>query len=176
MLTIGDKFPRFDVMACVSLEKDGFKKINNDTFKGKWIVYFFYPKDFSFICPSELAGFAKLHKEFAQRNAVIVAGSTDNEYSHQAWRKAHPDLKDLPFPMIAAQRLAFDLGIMDPQENVCLRATFLVDPHGVIEFVTCYPQGVPRNVGEILRVLDDLQADESCPCNWEEGKPPPGKR
>lgn len=171
MLTVGDKFPRFDAPACVSLDpKTGFKRITNDTYKGKWVVYFFYPKDFTFICPTELVEFAKKNKEFADRNAVLISGSTDNEFSHQAWRKAHPDLKDLPYPMIAAQKLAFDLGIVDPAENACLRATFVVDPHGVIQWAVSYPLSVGRSVPETLRVLDAIQSDELCPCNWEKGK------
>lgn len=170
MLTVGQKFPQFDVQACVSLEKNGFKKINNKTYEGKWVVYFFYPKDFTFICPTELVEFAKKNKEFADRNAVLLAGSTDNEFSHQAWRKSHPDLKDLPYPMIAAQKLAFDLGIVDPNENACLRSTFIVDPHGIIQFSASYPLSVGRSVPETIRVLDAIQSDELCPCNWEKGK------
>jgi len=170
MLTVGDKFPKFDVQACVNLDKNGFKKINNQTYEGKWVVYFFYPKDFTFICPTELVEFAKKNKEFNDRGAVLLAGSTDNEFSHQAWRKSHPDLKDLPYPMIAAQKLAFDLGIVDPVENACLRSTFIVDPHGTIQFSASYPLSVGRSVPETLRVLDAIQSDELCPCNWEKGK------
>ena len=170
MPTVGTPFPQFEVQACVSLEKNGFKKFTNKDFAGKWVVYFFYPKDFTFICPTELVEFGKKVKDFQDRGAVIVAGSTDNEFSHQAWRKAHPDLKDLPYPMIAAQKLAFDLGIVEPRENACLRATFLVDPHGVIQWSAAYPLSVGRSVPETLRVLDAIQSDELCPCNWEKGK------
>jgi alkyl hydroperoxide reductase subunit AhpC len=173
MLIVGDKFPKFDVPACVSLEKNGFKRIQNDTFKGKWVVYFFYPKDFSFICPTELVGLARKNKEFAERNAVLVAGSTDNEYSHQAWRRTHPDLKDLPFPMMAAGKLASDLGILDARDHVCLRCTFVVDPEGVIQFATVYPLDVARCIPETLRVLDAIQSGEECPCDWDKDKHPP---
>ncbi|MCI0640967.1 MAG: peroxiredoxin [Gemmataceae bacterium] len=171
MLAVGDPFPHFEVPACVNNEKTGFVKINDKTYEGKWVVYVFYPKDFTFICPTELVEFAKKHKEFADRGAALIAGSTDNEFSHQAWRKAHPDLRDLPFPMIAAQRLAFDLGIVHPEDNVCMRATFIVDPHGVIQWLTAYPFSVGRSVPETLRVLDALQSGEHCPCNWIKGKP-----
>ena len=121
MLTVGDPFPLFNSKACVSNEKNGFIEINNSTYPGKWAVYFFYPKDFTFICPTELVDFAKKTVEFADRDAVLITGSTDNEYSHQAWRKSHADLTSLPYPMLAAQKLAGDLGIIDPVENVCLR-------------------------------------------------------
>ena len=170
MLTVGDPFPRFDVQACIHNEKTGFAKISNDSYQGKWVVYFFYPKDFTFLCPTELVEFARKNQEFQNRGAVLGAGSTDNEYCHQAWRKAHPDLKDLPYPMIPAQRLGFELGILHPQENVCLRATFIVDPHGIIQWTAAYPLSVGRNVAETLRVLDAIQSDRDCPCDWETGK------
>jgi peroxiredoxin (alkyl hydroperoxide reductase subunit C) len=171
MLTVGDRFPQYNVDACIGLGKDGFKKISNDTFKGKWVCYFFYPKDFTFICPTELVEFGKKFKEFTDRDCLVVGGSTDNEFSHQAWRLHHPDLKDLPYPMIAAQKLAADLGIVDPAAHVCLRATFLVDPNGVIQWASVNPLLVGRSVPEVLRVLDAIQSDELCTCNWQKGQP-----
>jgi lipoyl-dependent peroxiredoxin subunit C len=171
MLTVGDPFPLFNCKACVSNEKTGFIDVNNSSHEGKWKVFFFYPKDFTFICPTELVDFAKKTVDFADRDAVLITGSTDNEYSHQAWRKSHADLTSLPYPMLAAQKLAGDLGILDPVENVCLRTTFIVDPQGVIQWVAAYPLSVGRSVNETLRVLDAIQSDELCPCNWEKGKP-----
>jgi lipoyl-dependent peroxiredoxin subunit C len=171
MLTVGDPFPLFNCKACVSNEKNGFIEVNNSTYPGKWAVYFFYPKDFTFICPTELVDFAKKTVEFADRDAVLITGSTDNEYSHQAWRKSHADLTSLPYPMLAAQKLANDLGIIDPVENVCLRTTFVVDPQGIIQWVAAYPLSVGRSVTETIRVLDAIQSDELCPCNWEKGSP-----
>src|SRR5262249_10952732 len=105
MLSVGDAFPKFDVAACVGPEKTGFTRISSETYRGKWVVFVFYPKDFTFLCPTELAEFAKKHDELARRAVVLLAGSTDNEFCHQAWRKAHPELRDLPYPLIAAQRL-----------------------------------------------------------------------
>jgi len=160
MLVPGQPFPHFKVRACVGLDKNGFTDIANDTYPGKWVIYFFYPKDFSFVCPNELAEFGKRVKEFANRDAVLVAGSTDNEYSHQAFRKVHPDLRELPYPMIAAQKLAFDLGIVDPHDNVCLRCTFIVDPHGIIQWACANPLPVARSVSEVLRVLDAIHSAE----------------
>jgi peroxiredoxin (alkyl hydroperoxide reductase subunit C) len=110
-------------------------------------------------------------KEFAARDTVIIGGSTDNEFSHMAWRRSHDDLRALPYPLIAAQKLAIDLGIIDPAEHVALRATFIVDPHGVIQYVSANNLNVGRNVQEILRVLDAIQSDELCPCNWKKGDP-----
>lgn len=171
MLTVGDAFPRFKTQACVGLEKGDFKELTNDAFKGKWVCYFFYPKDFTFICPTEIVEFNKKLKDFRDRDCEVVTGSTDNEYSHQAWRRAHTDLKDLKIPMIAAQLLCAELGIIEKDAGVALRATFLVDPHGTIQWASAYGLNVGRSVGEVLRVLDALQSDELCPCNWQPGQP-----
>jgi peroxiredoxin (alkyl hydroperoxide reductase subunit C) len=171
MLTVGDRFPKFQADACVGLGKDGFAKISNEIYAGKWVCYFFYPKDFTAVCPTELVEFGKKVKEFRNRNCELVTGSTDNEFSHQAWRNAHPDLKALPYPMLNAARLAFDLGIVHHAAHACLRATFLVDPHGVIQWASANPLAVGRSVPEVLRVLDAIQSEEFCPCNWKPGDP-----
>jgi peroxiredoxin (alkyl hydroperoxide reductase subunit C) len=170
MLTVGDAFPEYKVKACVGIGKNDFKDLTNQDYEGKWVVYFFYPKDFTFICPTELVAFSKKVKEFKDRDCEIVAGSTDNEFSHQAWRQAHNDLKDLAYPMIAAQRLSSELGILDANEGVCLRATFIVDPTGTVQWAAAYGLSVGRSVEETLRVLDALQSDELCPCNWQPGQ------
>lgn len=170
MLTVGDKFPEFSADACVGSDPESLTKIDNNSYEGKWVVYFFYPKDFTFICPTEISEFNSQLSEFTDRDAMVVGGSTDNEYSHLAWCQSHDDLKDLKYPLIGAQKLAFDLGIIDPAANVCLRSTFLVDPHGVIQFASANSLSVGRNVQEILRVLDAVQSDELCPCNWKKGE------
>ncbi|HEY8514780.1 MAG TPA: peroxiredoxin [Candidatus Binatia bacterium] len=173
MLTVGDRLPDFKVRAAVSLEKGKeFKDVTNKDFPGKWIVLFFWPKDFTFVCPTEIAEFGRRTKDFAERDAVVLGGSTDNEFSHLAWRKEHPDLKDLPFPMIhLTPKLAEQLGVLHPEAGVALRATFIIDPDGVIRFVSVNDLSVGRNVNEVLRTLDALQTDELCPCNWEKGQP-----
>ena len=122
------------------------------------------------VCPTEIAEFNKQLSEFKDRDAMVVGGSTDNEYSHLAWCQSHDDLKGLEYPLIGAQKLAFDLGIVDPDANVCLRSTFVVDPNGVIQWACANSLSVGRNVGEILRVLDAIQSDELCPCNWKKGE------
>jgi peroxiredoxin (alkyl hydroperoxide reductase subunit C) len=173
MLTIGDQFPSFTAKAVVSLERGKeFIEITDRSFDGKWKVYFFWPKDFTFVCPTEIAAFGKLHREFADRDAQILGASIDSEYVHLAWRGQHPDLKDLPFPMIADVRrdLSQALGVLDKREGVALRATFVVDPQGVIRFVSVNDLSVGRNPEEVLRVLDALQTDELCPCNWQKGQ------
>jgi len=173
MLTIGDTFPAFTAKAVVGLERGKeFATLSNDSFAGKWKVYFFWPKDFTFVCPTEIAAFGKLDREFADRDAQLLGVSTDSEYVHLAWRQQHPDLKDLPFPMIAdlKRELSLALGVLDKREGVALRATFIVDPDGVIRFTSVNDLSVGRNPAEVLRVLDALQTDELCPCNWHRGE------
>ena len=173
MLTVGDKFPDFDLKAVVSTKpKDAFTQVTQGSFPGKWTVLFFWPKDFTFVCPTEIAAFGRLNEEFADRDAQVLGVSTDSEYVHLAWRQNHEDLRDLPFPMLAdlKRELAGQLGILDREEGVALRATFIVDPDGIIRFVSVNDLNVGRNPQEVLRVLDALQTDELCPCNWQKGE------
>jgi lipoyl-dependent peroxiredoxin subunit C len=173
MLTVGDQFPSFTAKAVTSLERGKeLTELTAQSFEGKWKIYFFWPKDFTFVCPTEIAAFGKLNRDFTDRDAQVLGVSTDSEYVHLAWRNQHPDLKDLPFPMIAdiKRELSQALGILDKQEGVALRATFVVDPQGVIRFVSVNDLSVGRNPGEVLRVLDALQTDELCPCNWQKGQ------
>ena len=172
MLSVGARFPQFKLKAVVSTEtKNAFTEISNDTYAGKWLCVFFYPKDFTFVCPTEIAGFAAANQAFADRDCQILAGSTDSEFVHHAWRTHHKDLNALPFPMLAdvKRELTTALGILDKEEGVAQRATFLVDPNGVIRFVYVTDLSVGRNPQEVLRVLDALQTDELCPCNWKKG-------
>ncbi|MBM7118384.1 peroxiredoxin [Archangium primigenium] len=173
MLTVGDKLPAFNVKAVVSLEKGKeFKDINQDTYKGKWQIIFFWPKDFTFICPTEIAEFGKHDKEFQDRDAQILGVSTDSEFVHHAWRTHHADLKNLPFPMLAdiKRELSSSLGVLHKEEGVALRATFIVDPEGIIRHVSANDLSVGRNVKEVVRTLDAFQTDELCPCNWQKGE------
>jgi lipoyl-dependent peroxiredoxin subunit C len=174
MLTIGDRFPKFNLKAVVSLETGKeFRDITSEDQADKWKVVFFWPKDFTFVCPTEIAAFGKHHRDFADRDAQLLGVSTDNEYVHLAWRKSHPDLKELPFPMLSdiKRELSQALGIVHPTAGVAMRATFIVDPEGLIRFVAVTDLDVGRNVEEVLRVLDALQTDELCPCNWHKGEP-----
>jgi lipoyl-dependent peroxiredoxin subunit C len=171
MLTIGDSFPRYQTQACFGNDKSELKSISNDYHKGKWACYLFYPKNFTFLCPTELLEFASKFRDFKDRDCFLLAGSTDNEYCHLAWRQANDDLKTLPYPMLAANRLAAELGILEASQRVCYRATFLVDPHGIIQWVNVCTLTVGRSVPETLRMLDALQTDEYCPCNWKPGDP-----
>lgn len=173
MLGVGQKFPDFKLTATVSLDrKNAFQDLTLDSYKGKWKVIFFWPKDFTFVCPTEIAAFGKLNKDFADRDAVVLGASVDSEYVHLAWRENHADLKDLPFPMLSdiKRELSSALGILDPNAGVSQRAVYIVDPDNVIRFVMVTDLSVGRNTQEVLRVLDALQTDELCPCNWHKGE------
>ncbi|MFN4235373.1 MAG: peroxiredoxin [Bacteroidia bacterium] len=175
VLNVGEKFPQFSKTAVVSLEQGKeFTTITNNIHlnENKWMVMFWWPKDFTFVCPTEIAEFNKNFEEFRDRDAVLIGASTDSEFVHLAWRNNHADLKTLKFPMLAdtSKSLAEELGILEANEKVAYRATFIVDPEGVIRWVSVYDLNVGRNVKEVIRVLDALQTDELCPCNWEKGK------
>lgn len=173
MLGVGEKFPVYSVTATVSRDKNkAFETITNESYPGKWKVYFFWPKDFTFVCPTEIAAFGKINNEFQGRDTQVLGGSVDSEFVHLAWRNNHDDLRDLPFPMLADVKrdLCEQLGILDPAAGVAQRATFIVDPEGIIRFVYVTDLSVGRNPQEVLRVLDALQTDELCPCNWQKGE------
>lgn len=136
MLTVGDQFPTFDLTACVSLEKgQEFEQIDHKTYEGKWKIVFAWPKDFTFVCPTEIAAFGKLNDEFADRDAQVLGFSGDSEFVHHAWRKDHDDLRDLPFPMMADSKheLMRDLGI-EGEDGFAKRAVFIVDQNNEIQF------------------------------------------
>ena len=172
MLRIGDQFPDFALTGVVSTDpKTAFRDFDAQTDKGKWKVVFFWPKDFTFVCPTEIAAFGQLAGEFKDRDAVVYGVSTDSEFVHLAWRQNHADLKNLPIPMLSdiKRELSTALGILDRKAGVEQRATFIVDPEGIIRFVYVTDLDVGRNPQEVLRVLDALQTDELCPCNWQKG-------
>jgi peroxiredoxin (alkyl hydroperoxide reductase subunit C) len=174
LLGVGQKFPAFSLTATVATDKSkAFQTITDQEYGNRWKVYFFWPKDFTFVCPTEIAAFGKLTGEFQKRGTQLLGGSTDSEFVHLAWRQHHPDLKDLPFPMLAdiKRDLCAALGILDPQEGVAQRATFIVDPDNVIRFVSVNDLSVGRNPDEVLRVLDALQTGELTACNWHPGQP-----
>jgi peroxiredoxin (alkyl hydroperoxide reductase subunit C) len=173
MSGIGQRFPEFALTGVVSSDAaKAFQPFTHESFPGKWRVVFFWPKDFTFVCPTEIAAFGKLEREFRARDAQLLGVSIDSEYVHLAWRRERPELKELPFPMLSDLRreLSTALGILDPQAGVAQRATYIVDPEGVIRFVYVTDLSVGRSPEEVLRVLDALQTDELCPCNWQKGE------
>jgi lipoyl-dependent peroxiredoxin subunit C len=172
MLSIGQKFPAYSLTGVVANDlAKGFQPFRNDGFAGKWQVILFWPKDFTFVCPTEIAAFGKLNKEFKARDAQLLGVSIDSEFVHLAWRKDREELRNLPFPMLSdiKRELSQALGMLDPEAGVAQRATYIVDPQGVIRFIRVTDLNVARSPNEVLRVLDALQTDELCPCNWKQG-------
>lgn len=172
MLGIGEKFPEFKLQACVSRDQGKeFAEISNKDAKGSWACYFAWPLDFTFVCPTEIAEFNKELKNFQARETKLFGLSADSHFVHLAWRNNHEDLKNLGFPMLADYKkdLCGALGILHKQDQVPLRATYIVDPDGIIRWASVNDLSVGRNVKEVIRTLDALQTDELCPCNWEKG-------
>lgn len=173
VLGVGETFPTFQVTATIANDvAHAFVDITNKSYPGKWLVVFFWPKDFTFVCPTEIVGFADLYEDFANRGAQVLGASTDSEFVHLAWRQHHNALCNLPFPMLAdvKRELSTTLGIIDKNAGVAQRATYIVDPEGTIRSVMVTDLSVGRNPKEVLRVLDALQTGELCPSNWEKGQ------
>jgi peroxiredoxin (alkyl hydroperoxide reductase subunit C) len=178
MKTVGDKLEAFKVIGVKpgfnNHEENGvsaFEDITESSFPGKWKVIYFYPKDFTFVCPTEMVGFNNLAKEFEDREAVLMGGSVDNEHCKLAWRRNHKDLDRLGHYSFADSTgsLIDQLGVREKNAGVALRATFIVDPDNVIQHVSVNNLNVGRSPEEILRILDGLQTDELCPCNRAAG-------
>ena len=178
-ISVGESFPSFNLKAVdgkkfseITID-NVFINVDESVYKGqnKWLTIFFYPRDFTFICPTEIAAFGDLHEEFDDRDTVLLTASTDSEFTHWAWRKHQEELHDLPIPMLADSKheLSKALGIFDEKAGAAQRATFIVDPDGIIRFSMTTDLNVGRNPKEVLRVLDALQTDELCPCNWSKG-------
>lgn len=173
MINPGIELPELSTNACVSTEAGSeFSRINLADYRGKWIVLYTYPKDFTFVCPTEIAEFDRQLEAFQSRDAVLFGGSTDNEFSHLAWRKSDPLIEDLHHPLLfISPEIGNALGILHPTEGVALRATIIIDPDGIVRFASANDLGVGRNVDEVLRVLDGLQTGELVACNWKKGQP-----
>lgn len=172
MLTVGDLLPAFRLRAAVSLQEGKeFAEISDASYPDKWLVLFFWPLDFTFVCPTEIAELANQNEEFVKRGAVVLGASIDSEYVHLAWRKSDERLTDIPFPMLSdlKRELSTALGIVHREAGATLRATFIVDPDKRIRFASAHDLSTGRSVPEIIRTLDALQCGELCPVNWEKG-------
>jgi alkyl hydroperoxide reductase subunit AhpC len=174
MKTVGEKLDAFKIVGVKPgfnrHEENGesaFEDVTETSFPGMWKIIYFYPKDFTFVCPTEIVGFAALATDFADRDTVLMGGSTDNEYCKLGWRRDHKDLNRLNHYAFAdtTGSLVDMLGVRHPEEGVALRATFIVDPDNVVQHVSVNNLNVGRSAEEILRILDGLQTDELCPCN-----------
>lgn len=172
MLRIGLPSPKFTTEAYLAGD---FKKVSADDYKGKWLVLFFYPRDFTFICPTEIKGFAKAEADFNKLNASIVGASTDSAWCHKAWYER--DLAEVKFPILADTTLAVarEFGVLIEESGEALRGTFIIDPEGVLRYSVVSDLGVGRSITETLRVLEALQTGERCPIDWQPGTATLGK-
>ena len=166
MVNIGEKIPNFTAEAYTNGE---FKKLSLHDYKGKWIVLFFYPLDFTFICPTEIKEFATKHKEFEKLNSVVIGASTDSLYSHKNWFEK--DLPEVKFPVIAdtTHNVSKIFNVLKEDQGIAYRASFIMDPEGILRYMVVSDLSVGRSVSEILRVLGALQTGELCPVEWKPG-------
>ncbi|PSB92171.1 peroxiredoxin [Candidatus Pandoraea novymonadis] len=174
MKTVGEKLESFSVKAVKpgfnhheENNVSAFEDITEASFPGKWKIIYFYPKDFTFVCPTEIVEFGKLNDQFSKRHAILLGGSVDNEFVKLAWRREHKDLNKLNHYSFADVKGALidQLGIRDKEAGVALRATFIIDPENTIQHVSVNNLNVGRNPQEVLRILDGLQTNELCSCN-----------
>jgi peroxiredoxin (alkyl hydroperoxide reductase subunit C) len=160
--------PTFHTQALLGRD---FQTVDLDDYKGKWVLLFFYPLDFTFVCPTELVSLNDHYADFQARSCEVLAASTDSVYSHLGWVKADPQLGALKYPLLSDynKELSRSFGVLLEHEGVALRGSFLIDPSGVVRWINVNDLGTGRSIDEILRVLDALQTDKPCPCNWKRG-------
>ena len=170
-IKVGQNAPEFTLQGVVG---DKFKDVCLDEFKGKWVVLFFYPLDFTFICPTEITEFSKRDSEFKALNAQILGVSIDSVFSHKAWLK---DLGNLNYPLLSdiTKEVSRKYGVLLEDKGIALRGTFIIDPEGKLRYQLVHDLGIGRSVEEILRVLRALQTGELCPVEWKPGKRTLGK-
>ncbi len=175
---IGKPAPEFRGTAVVggaaaNLNPDNaFKDIALSDFRGKWVVFFFYPLDFTFVCPTELAEFGGAYEDFRDLDAELIAVSTDSKHSHLAWRRQDEKLLSIPYMLLAdpTKEIARNYGVLKEETGYALRGTFIIDPDGVLQYMVVHNEDVGRSVAETRRVLEALQTGELCPCNWKKGE------
>lgn len=170
MLRLNKPAPEFKVASYQKKLKDNYKEVSLKDYKGKWVVLFFYPRDFTFVCPTEIRGFAKHNDEFHKNNTEILAASTDSVYSHKAWFEK--DLSEVEFPVLADTNhsLSRDYEVLNEETGEAERGTFIIDPKGLLRYVVISDSNVGRSVDETLRVLKALQSGGLCPVDWEPGQ------
>lgn len=166
MLKVGNKAPDFELDGYL---KDKFKKYTLGDAKGRWLVLFFYPADFTFVCPTEITGLNERIEDFKKLNAILLGISVDSIYAHKKWAE---ELGGLEFPLLSDfhKRIARDYNLLDEENGVALRGTFIIDPEGIIQHVTISNRNVGRSVEETVRTLAALQTGKFCPIDWKPGE------
>lgn len=172
---VGQPAPAFEAHAYDRTKNDTegqFHTVKLSDYSGKWVCLYFYPLDFTFVCPTEIIAFNDAVQAFAERKCVLLTASTDSVYSHKGWCDSHPGLKGLKHLMLSDtnHKLSSAYGVLDETAGIAYRGIFLIDPKGVLRYLAVHDLGVGRNVDEVLRVLDALQTDKLVPCNWKKGE------
>lgn len=162
---VGKAAPNFELEAFVN---NDFKKISLSDYKGKWVVFFFWPLDFTFVCPTEVIGFSDAIEDFKKENAVILGCSVDSKHAHKAWSK---EIGTINYPMLSdiTKKVSQDYGVLIEEDGVALRGLFIIDPEGVLKYQVIHDLNVGRSVDEVLRVLKALKTGGLCPVNWKSG-------
>ncbi len=167
-LQVGQKVSDF---AAQALMGDGsFKEVKLSDYKGKWLVLFFYPLDFTFVCPTEIQGFNKHYDEIKKLGAEVVAASTDSVYSHKAWTES--SLGKIQFPILGdtGHQVAKTFNVLIPEKGIALRGTFIIDPNGILKSATVNDLSAGRSVDETIRTLQALQSGKLTGCGWKPGE------
>lgn len=175
MIQVGTKAPDFSKIKAYQTGKSDFTTVSLSDYKGKWLVFFFYPRDFTFICPTELKGFSNHEAEFQKMNCEVLAASTDSEWSHKAWFER--DLPDVKYPILAdtTHSVSRDYQVFNETDGLAERGLFIIDPEGIIKYSLISSGSVGRSVKEVLRVVTALQSGDLCPIEWTPGEKTLGK-
>ncbi len=168
---VGRKAPSFSMQGIIRRE---IRDVHLDDYSGKWVVLFFYPGDFTFVCPTEVTEFSERCDDFADLNAQVLGVSVDSVYAHQAWLK---ELGELKYPLLSdiTKEISRSYGVLIESKGVSLRGAFIIDPEGIVRYQVIHDMNIGRSVDEVLRVLKALQTGELCPVEWRPGKPTLGK-
>lgn len=176
MLQVGKKAPDFDMPSTKDMK--GLKEnVRLSDYKGKWLVLFFYPLDFTFVCPTEIKAFSDRMEEFKKAGAEIVAVSTDSAYSHRAWIQTAPDkggLGEIKYPLASdiTKDVSRDYGVLIEDKGIALRGLFVIDQEGILQYQVVHALNIGRSVDETLRVLEALKQGGLCGADWKPGQKP----
>ncbi len=174
MLQVGQPAPEFDMASTKDLTTLK-ERVKLSDYRGKWLVLFFYPLDFTFVCPTEVTGFSDRLSEFHDLNAEVIAVSTDSVFSHKAWIETPREkngVSDLLFPLGSdiTKSVSRDYGVLIERDGIALRGLFIIDPEGILQYQVVHSLNIGRNVDEAVRVLQGLQSGGRCPINWKPGQ------
>lgn len=171
MIQVGQQAPDFTLEGVIG---DIFTTVTLSDFRDKWVVLFFWPLDFSFVCPTEVTEFSRRHDEFEELDAVVLGASTDSKYAHKAWTE---QIGPTSFPLLSdiTKEVSRNYGILIESQGIALRGTFIIDPKGKLRYQVVHDLNIGRSIDEVLRVLKALQTGELCPVEWAPGKPTLGE-